>query len=231
MVKANVGPANRWTPDASGCVWLVKVDLNQHRDFKVCQHQFVAESKQLLDAFLTHEKLRPHVGPAIERRPDKRTDEKARTVVRSPKSVLRGIEHQCSGIPTAGDADLLRRRHGRHQHGRESQRAWQYQTWFHVGPSVLRCIVSGFASLSSYGLIAATKRVAAHGPNAHQKRIPSDRLSVILAPHDTDPHAASSSESNSDSDASPLFRHKRSHGKGRSRVLNRSAIEDLLVRP
>jgi hypothetical protein len=29
-------------------------------------------------------------------------------------------------------------------------------------------------------LIAATKRVAAHGPNAHQKRIPSDRLSVIF---------------------------------------------------
>ena len=42
-----------------------------------------------------------------------------------PDSVLRRMEHQCSGIPTAGDADLLRRRHGRRQHGRESQRAWQ----------------------------------------------------------------------------------------------------------
>src|SRR6187551_2301125 len=33
-----------------------------------------------------------------------------------------------------------------------------------------------------YGLIAATRRVAAQGPQAYQKRTPSDRRSVIFNP-------------------------------------------------
>ena len=35
---------------------------------------------------------------------------------------------------------------------------------------------------SDYGLIAATSRVAAHGPAAYQKRTPSERRSVIFSP-------------------------------------------------
>src|SRR5216683_2385182 len=37
-------------------------------------------------------------------------------------------------------------------------------------------------SFFSYGLIAATRRVAAQGPAAYQKRTPSDRRSVIFSP-------------------------------------------------
>src|SRR5208337_4816958 len=33
-----------------------------------------------------------------------------------------------------------------------------------------------------YGLVAATRRVAAQGPAAYQKRTPSDRRSVIFSP-------------------------------------------------
>jgi hypothetical protein len=36
--------------------------------------------------------------------------------------------------------------------------------------------------LFSYDLIAATRRVAAQGPAAYQKRTPSERRSVIFSP-------------------------------------------------
>jgi hypothetical protein len=33
------------------------------------------------------------------------------------------------------------------------------------------------------GLTAATRRVAAHGPKAYQKRMPNERRPVIVSPH------------------------------------------------
>jgi len=102
-------------------VRLVQVELNQHRHFDIRQREFVAESKQLPDPFLAHEKLDPQLCPALERNADERAGQKACPVFRPPQSILRRVEQQRGGVQPSNQPDLLRRCPGRYQYGGERQ--------------------------------------------------------------------------------------------------------------